>query len=180
MDASQIHAQQMLDRWAKGQPENVRSAVMTSREILEEIRLAHHNIVVRAPRVDGDRDQEYKLLYDACVVAGNALMHAYGYRASGAGGHRAAVTAAVGVLRSLHDEGAAREVQSVSSVLAVKRHEAAYERLHAVDGEDLAFAHALSSSVVPVLCRRAAERLGLDLGSEGITFPGGADDVPKA
>ena len=76
----------------------------------------------------------------------------------------------------MSDENAAREVQSVSSVLAVKRHEAAYERLNAVDQEDLAFARTLAASVVPVLCNRAAERLGIDLGIEGITFAGIAPD----
>lgn len=170
MDTRQQSTQQMIDKWARSQPENVRRATMTSKEILEEIRLAQYNLTVRAPRADGDPDQEYKLLYDACVVASNALMHAFGYRAAGAGGHRTAVSAAIGVLRSLGEERSAVEMQSVSAVLAVKRHEAAYERLYAIDADDLAFARSLAHNVIPVLCESAADRMGMDLAREGIIF----------
>ena len=171
MNAQQQAAQQVMDRWVKTQPETVRTATMTSKEILEEIRLAHHNLTVRAPHSEGDPDQQYKLIYDACVVGANSLMHAYGYRASGAGGHRAAVTAAVGILKSLGDDGASKDAQKISSVLAVKRHEAAYERIHAIDGDDLAFAQALAHDLLPVVCGRAAERSSLNLEDEGIVFP---------
>ncbi|MHB8719209.1 MAG: hypothetical protein ACYDAC_10020 [Candidatus Dormibacteria bacterium] len=170
MDQRQKTAQQTIDRWARTQPELIRSAVMTAREILEEIRLAHHDLTVRAGQFAFDTDQQYKVIYDSCVVAANALLHAYGHRASGAGGHRAAVTGVVGLLRTLGHEQAATDAQSVSAVLAVKRHEAAYERLHAVDQEDLDFARAIAGSVVPVMCREAARRLDLELAAAGVAF----------
>ncbi len=170
MDERQKTAQQTIDRWARTQPDAIRPAVMTSREILEEIKLAHHNYTERAKEFAFDPDQQYKIIYDACVVGSNALLHAYGYRASGAGGHRATVTGAVGILRTLGNEDAAKDAQYISSVLAVKRHEAAYERLHAIDEDDIAFAHSVAQAVVPALCAEAARRVDLDLNREGVVF----------
>lgn len=170
MNTQEKAAQQAIDRWARNQPESIRTATMTTREILDEIKLAHHNFIVRASEFAFDPDQQYKVIYDACVVGSNALLHAYGYRASGTGGHRAAVTGAVGILRTLGNETAAKDAQSISSVLAVKRHEAAYERLNAVDTDDLDFAKSIAASVLPILCEAAARRISMDLSAEGISF----------
>ena len=158
---SQAAAQKALDKYAARESGRFRRSLHTVAEISDMLDLSKRDLFDRATRFPDDPGGEYKELYDACVVAANALVDAYGYVTSGEGGHEGVLHAAEGVMRSLGNEEAAIGVKSVRTILRPWRHTATYEGAESVDGDDVVFARNLAHQLCPPLWDAARERAGL-------------------
>lgn len=152
-------AQKALDMYVQKHAGRFRRSMHTSREINDMLELSKKALSVRATRFPDDPGGEYKELYDACVVAANALVDAYGYATSGDGGHEAALHAAEGVMRTLGDESAATGLRSVREIMRPLRHAATYEAIEAVSTEDVEFAREMAGELCPLLWASTHERL---------------------
>ncbi len=160
-------ARAVLDRAVEVGQLNLQPVAMTRKEISQEISLARFYLSDRAPKLDDDPDAEYMFLYDGCVVAVNAICHAFGYRSKGESGHETVLLAAEGLMKVL-EPGLAKSLRDVRLTMRDKRHQAQYERVGAVSPEDLAFARATAGVVVAGLTIQSERVLGNSPG--GITL----------
>lgn len=158
---TRVRAQAAVDAYAARESGRFRRSLHTAVEISDMLALSERDLRDRAPRFPDDPGGEYKELYDACVVAANALVDAYGYVTSGDGGHEAALHAAEGVMRSLENEAAALDLKSVRTILRPRRHAATYEGVEAVGADDVRFARELAEHLCPQLWAAARDRIGL-------------------
>jgi len=158
---TQALAQKALDAYAARESGRFRRSLHSAAEISDMLDLSKRDLLDRASRFPDDPGGEYKELYDACVVAANALVDAYGYVTSGDGGHEGVLHAAEGVMRSLGNEEAAVGVKSVRTILRPRRHTATYEGADSVGADDAGFARELANQICPELWAAARERAGL-------------------
>ena len=124
---------ELLRRGVEAGIVGARPFAITRREVEGQVALADANLR-RAERFADDRDVGYRYLYEALVVLSDAVLAAVGYAIRGEGGHEASL----GAVMVLFDEAAAKRWDVlIRRDMRRRRHELAYERLHAVDGEDL-------------------------------------------
>jgi len=152
----------------------LRSAPMTDREVIAEVRLAHRHLAEAEWFVRIGHpilESPFARAYDAVVVAANALLAAYGDSAAGEGGHEQALRAAAAMLHALGEQDAERALLEVRDTVRPVRHAAQYEHDDAVDHTVLEHGMTLARGLVPVLTDEALARRQLsrqDFGSFGL------------
>jgi hypothetical protein len=150
---------------------DLRRSPRTRAEISGMVALARTNHR-RALANRDDPGLAYSLLYLAFVNLADALTAAAGYAAGGEGGHVEALKVAQAYIRVEHPALAPRFAH-VSNTLRRKRHEALYDRPAAVDEEDLEFAEALATDLLPVLAAgvAAVATLGRRRAAADVAYP---------
>jgi hypothetical protein len=147
-----------LDRAVSTGHYKLRPMARTDREILALIGLADRHLA----EAEWMRSSGYPIAasqlaraYDACVVAGTALIASYGYRSDGDSGHEQVFRASRGLMHLLGREDVVGLIDGARDVLRPARHEAQYDALE-VDPATVSAALETARVLVPALVGEAA------------------------
>ncbi len=140
-----------------------RSPMITDSEVLATLELAHrHRAEARYLRATQYPIQArvFDVAFDACCVAAEALIEAYGFRTSGSEGSRTSVLGAAALaLHELGQEDVSEKLRTADQVLRVKRNRARYHELDAVGPQDVITAIEISETVVDTCASEIAKCL---------------------